>query len=88
MSSSNKKIMEFKYKYETKFAEKKIKHKMLFQMDDAAPGEAIVKIATDENCDVIVMGSRGLGAVRRTILGSVSDYVIHHAKIPVIICPK
>ena len=32
------------------------------------------------------MGTRGLGTVRRTILGSVSDYVLHHAHCPVCIC--
>ena len=37
---------------------------------------------------MIVMGTRGLGTVRRTILGSVSDYVLHHAHCPVIICKK
>ena len=35
---------------------------------------------------MIVMGTRGLGAIRRTILGSVSDYVLHHTKIPLVIC--
>lgn len=33
------------------------------------------------------MGSRGLGTIRRTILGSVSDYVVHHANVPVVVCP-
>jgi len=30
----------------------------------------------------------GLSAIRRTFLGSVSDYVIHHSKVPVLICPR
>ena len=34
------------------------------------------------------MGTRGLGKIRRTFLGSVSNYVLHHAHIPVIIVPK
>ncbi|XP_078487684.1 universal stress protein YxiE-like [Ciona intestinalis] len=88
MTQSNKKLEEFKNKYSLKCAEKKIKCKLMFQLSDKSPGETIVKIANEEACDVIVMGTRGLGAVRRTILGSVSDYVIHHARIPVIICPK
>jgi len=49
-------------------------------------GEAIVQQADDRSASLIVTGSRGLGTLRRTILGSVSDYILHHAKCPVIIC--
>ncbi|KAG5457940.1 MAG: hypothetical protein BJ554DRAFT_1935, partial [Olpidium bornovanus] len=30
------------------------------------------------------MGSRGMGAIKRTLLGSVSDYCVHHLPIPVV----
>lgn len=50
------------------------------------PGEMICKRALEEHCVLIVMGSRGLGRVRRTILGSVSQYVNQHAHCPVMIC--
>lgn len=50
------------------------------------PGEVICKRAVDEHCTLIVMGCRGLGRVRRTILGSVSQYVNEHAHCPVLIC--
>ncbi|XP_076447515.1 universal stress protein in QAH/OAS sulfhydrylase 3'region-like [Babylonia areolata] len=43
------------------------------------PGEAIIKSATEEGANMIIMGSRGLGKLRRTLLGSVSEYVVHHA---------
>ncbi|KAK7101975.1 uncharacterized protein [Littorina saxatilis] len=43
------------------------------------PGEAIVKAASEEQASMIIMGSRGLGKVRRTLMGSVSEYVTHHA---------
>jgi K+-sensing histidine kinase KdpD len=49
-------------------------------------GEAILRIAEEENASLIVIGTRGQGVVRRTILGSVSDYVLHHAHIPVLVC--
>ena len=50
------------------------------------PGEVIVRVAEEEKATMIVMGTRGLGKVRRTIMGSVSDYVVHHAHCPVVVC--
>ena len=50
------------------------------------PGNSIVKAAEERKAGMIICGSRGQGLIRRTILGSVSDYVLHHAHVPVIIC--
>ena len=52
------------------------------------PGEVIINYASKETAGLIVMGSRGHGVVRRTILGSVSEYVLHHSSCPVTIVPK
>jgi len=59
----------------------------LFKEENNRPGEVICKLAEDEKAQLIVMGSRGMGALRRTFLGSVSDYCVHHAHIPVVIVP-
>lgn len=51
-------------------------------------GQHLCQMAKKEKVDMIVMGTRGLGTVRRTVLGSVSDYVLHHSSVPVSICPQ
>lgn len=50
-----------------------------------SPAEAIVDYAQNNNCDLILMGSRGLGAVKEWMLGSVSHNVVQHSKVPVMI---
>jgi len=50
------------------------------------PGEVVVKTAQEEHAGMIILGSRGMGTIRRTLVGSVSDYVMHHAHIPVLVC--
>jgi nucleotide-binding universal stress UspA family protein len=50
-------------------------------------GYNLIKLAhgKKENFNLIVIGSRGRSAVRELFLGSVSNYVIHSSKIPVLI---
>jgi K+-sensing histidine kinase KdpD len=47
------------------------------------PHELIIAAAEQHRIDLIVMGSRGMGAVARLFLGSVATAVVHHAKVPV-----
>ena len=47
------------------------------------PGTMVAEPAHD--LDLLVMGSRDLGAVRRVVLGSVSTHVVRHAPCPVIV---
>lgn len=49
------------------------------------PGEYILKVACEENVSLILMGPRGLGKIRKAFLGSVSDYVLCKAPVPVLI---
>jgi nucleotide-binding universal stress UspA family protein len=49
------------------------------------PGLELVKRAGVGEHDLIVMGSRGRGAVRSAFLGSVSHYVLNHTTVPVLI---
>jgi nucleotide-binding universal stress UspA family protein len=48
-------------------------------------GSELLKRAQAADHDLIVMGSRGRGAVRSAVLGSVSHYVLNHAPVPVLI---
>jgi nucleotide-binding universal stress UspA family protein len=48
------------------------------RLEPGEPAETIIRIAQDEDFDLIVMGSRGHGAMKRWLLGSVSDHVAHH----------
>ncbi|MEM2933763.1 MAG: universal stress protein [Methanocellales archaeon] len=45
----------------------------------------ILKTCEEEGCDLIVVGSRGLGKVERFLLGSIASKVIVHAKVPVLV---
>lgn len=47
--------------------------------------EAITDKVKEVNPDTVVVGSRGLGALKRTFIGSTSDYLVHHLECPVII---
>ena len=47
--------------------------------------QAIVRLADEIGAGLIVMGSRGLGGVRRALMGSVSDSVVRHAHCPVMV---
>ena len=49
------------------------------------PGTEILKRVEAANHDLIVMGSRGFGAVRSAVLDSVSHYVLSHTRVPVLI---
>ena len=47
--------------------------------------EQIVRVAEDIEAGLIIMGSRGLGRLRRALMGSVSDSVVRHAHCPVLV---
>jgi len=86
--SEQKRVRELRKKYQDKTAERKIPADFHMQIYDGSTGEGIIKVVEIKQPDVIFIGSRGLGAIRRTVLGSVSDYVLHHSKVPVVIFPK
>lgn len=50
-----------------------------------SPGPVLLQMAEDHDCDLIVMGSRGLGPLKGIFMGSVSSYLVSRAKCPVLI---
>lgn len=46
---------------------------------------SICEAAEQSKADAVVVGSRGHGALKRLVLGSVSEYCAHHCPMPVII---
>ncbi|CAD5123032.1 DgyrCDS11415 [Dimorphilus gyrociliatus] len=72
-----------------KYQEKLEKHNVTnaeFIQEFENPGESIVSSAHKFEADFIVMGTRGQGKLRRTLMGSVSDYVVNHSPVPIIVC--
>jgi len=53
-----------------------------------APDEAIVRPSDTLGAGLVVLGSRGLGGIRRALLGSIAESVVRHARCPVLIVRK
>jgi len=80
------KVHKLENEYEVQLIAKKVSHRTHVE-HYRSPGEGIIRYAEKENAQLIVMGTRGLDPLRRTLLGSVSDYVVRHSHVPVLICP-
>ncbi len=55
----------------------------ILKKGDAA--QKIIETVQTENCDLVVIGSRGKGAFKELLLGSVSHKVTNHVKCPVLV---
>jgi nucleotide-binding universal stress UspA family protein len=53
-----------------------------------SPAEEVVDLAEELGVGLVVVGSRGLGGIRRALIGSVSDSVVRHAHCPVLVVRK
>ncbi|XP_028395597.1 universal stress protein A-like protein [Dendronephthya gigantea] len=80
------KLKALEDKYKAKCEAEQISTRILIHGGHVGP--AIVKCSETENVTSIVIASRGHGTLRRTVLGSTSDFVLHHAHVPVIIVHK
>ena len=49
------------------------------------PGTMLIDIAESLNACMLIVGARGMGAIRRALMGSVSQAVLNRATLPVVI---
>ena len=57
-------------------------------VEEGKPFEMILKVATEWEADLIVMGTHGRTGLSHLLMGSVAEHVIRHSKIPVMIVPS
>ncbi len=59
-------------------------NKTQYCQEEGPPAHVILNYAKDHNCDLIIMGSRGLSGIKE-FLGSVSHTVVQNSLVPVLI---
>jgi len=57
-------------------------------MPEGSPTKDIIKTAEIWEADLIVMGTHGRTGLLHLLVGSVSEYIIRHSKIPVMVVPS
>jgi nucleotide-binding universal stress UspA family protein len=61
-------------------------HCETIHLQHAQPWAAIVETAERKGCDLIVMASHGRAGITATVLGSETNKVLMHSKVPVLVC--
>lgn len=57
----------------------------IVQVEHEQPYQAIIKTAQDKGCDAIIMASHGRSGISAVLLGSVTNKVLTHTAIPVVV---
>jgi nucleotide-binding universal stress UspA family protein len=65
------------------FEAEKIPVQSVLKQGDAGP--SITNTIENQNCDLVIMGSRGLSETKSFLMGSTSNYVMHHTNKPVMV---
>jgi nucleotide-binding universal stress UspA family protein len=52
------------------------------------PADQLLARAQELQPRLMVVGTRGQGALRRALIGSVAERIIHHARCPVLVVPE
>ena len=51
------------------------------------PSSQLIDVCTRVDADILVVGRRGAGLLRRMVVGSVANHVVHEAPCPVLVVP-
>ncbi|KXG74718.1 universal stress protein [Thermotalea metallivorans] len=51
------------------------------------PADQIIATAKEEAVDLIIMATHGMSMMKRYLIGSVTNNVVHHSTIPVLVIP-
>ena len=79
--STAKEMME---KYKESFGE--MKDKVEIVIEHGIIADEIIDVINNNDFDLVIMGSHGIGsALYRTLLGSVTNKVIHHSTKPIMV---
>ena len=82
-----KKSDSISHAYKQRCAARGMKARVFTVEKDESVGHTICKLGQEKDAVCIVIGPRGFGAVKRAVYGSVSNYVLHHAGIAVLVVP-
>ncbi|KAM7539766.1 hypothetical protein Aperf_G00000027291 [Anoplocephala perfoliata] len=63
-----------------------VNHKVV-TLADTSVAEAILRLATEENANLIVVGTSGSGPPHLTVLGDVARHIITQSPVPVLVVP-
>ena len=56
-----------------------------YEAREGDPADVLIEVATEDDADLIVVGSKGMTGVGRFLLGSVPNKVTHHAPCSVMV---
>lgn len=62
-------------------------HNVVKFMPEGHPAEDIIKTAINWEADLIIVGTHGKKGLSKLLGNHVSDYVLHHSKVPVMLIP-
>lgn len=75
----------FEYTWCAPLKQANLPYRMIFTEGNAVP--RLMALAVEEQADLIVVGSRGLGGFAELLVGSVTQQLVTHARVPVVVVP-